>query len=55
MERREKFPVGSEVFYKYKAKDADGEGILCTVTKVIGEGKQRRYALEFSKSSKRVC
>lgn len=35
--------VGAEVFYRNKAKAAEGEGILCNVTNVIGEGKQRRY------------
>lgn len=37
-----KFTVGTEVFYRNKAKGAEGEGILCSVTSVIGDGKQRR-------------
>ena len=29
-----------------KAEPPDGEGILCRVTSVIGEGKQRRYEVQ---------
>ncbi|KAK5171590.1 hypothetical protein LTR04_001384 [Oleoguttula sp. CCFEE 6159] len=36
--------VGTEVFYRNKTKAVEGEGILCNVTNVIGEGKQRRYS-----------
>lgn len=34
------------VFYKNKGRAAEGEGILCRVTSVIGEGKQRRYEIQ---------
>lgn len=52
--------VGAEVFYKniprptprgkpsamtQPAEEAEGEGILCRVTKISGEGKQRRYQI----------
>lgn len=37
-----RFTVGTEVFYRNKAKGAEGEGILCSVTNIIGDGKQRR-------------
>jgi SAGA-associated factor 29 len=49
-----KYIRGAEVFYRYKKgtqrdrsqdKDDQGEGILCTITNVIGEGKQRRYEI----------
>lgn len=35
-----KFGVGTEVFYRKKS--SDGAGILCKVTKIKGEGKQKR-------------
>ncbi|KAL5119658.1 hypothetical protein ACEQ8H_002504 [Pleosporales sp. CAS-2024a] len=38
----------TEVLYrdpKKRANNIDGEGILCRVTSVIGEGKQRRYEI----------
>ncbi|KAL2353567.1 SGF29 tudor-like domain-containing protein [Cryomyces antarcticus] len=38
--------VGTEVFYRNKTKAVEGEGILCNVTNVIGEGKQRRYEIQ---------
>lgn len=42
-ESKPKLTVGAEVFAKNTNKpQQEGEGILCTVTKVIGEGKQRR-------------
>jgi SAGA-associated factor 29 len=34
-----------EVFYRNKARATEGEGILCIVTSVSGEGKQRRYEI----------
>ena len=41
--------VGTEVLYRkkgpQKGKDTEGDGILCEVTSVIGEGKQRRYEI----------
>ena len=40
---KHKLHVNTEVLYRNKAKAAEGEGILCRVTSVIGEGKQRRY------------
>ena len=36
-----KFAVGTEVFYRKTS--SDGAGILCKVTKIKVEGKQRRY------------
>jgi SAGA-associated factor 29 len=47
---RPKFQVGTEVLYRKKGvgKAVDpneGEGMLCQVTSVIGEGKQRRYEI----------
>ncbi|KAF2397893.1 hypothetical protein EJ06DRAFT_550845 [Trichodelitschia bisporula] len=48
-EGRPRYGVGTEVLYRKKGgqkdKDAEGEGILCQVTAVIGEGKQRRYEI----------
>ncbi|KAI9694814.1 MAG: SAGA HAT/Core module component [Bathelium mastoideum] len=41
-----KLQVGSEVFWRNKARNAEGSGILCTITAVIGEGKQRRYEIQ---------
>ena len=34
--------AGTEVLYRNKGRTAEGEGILCSVTSVTGEGKQRR-------------
>jgi len=34
--------VGAEVFYRNKDKKTEGEGILCSITSILGEGKQRR-------------
>ncbi|GAB7366534.1 hypothetical protein MBLNU230_g8522t1 [Neophaeotheca triangularis] len=34
------------VFHRHKDPSAEGEGILCRVTSVIGEGKQRRYEIQ---------
>ncbi|KAK8209617.1 SGF29 tudor-like domain-containing protein [Phyllosticta capitalensis] len=42
---RQRLSVGTEVFYRNKQKNTEGEGILCAVTAVIGEGKQRRYEI----------
>ncbi|KAF2757618.1 hypothetical protein EJ05DRAFT_538780 [Pseudovirgaria hyperparasitica] len=42
---RPKLHRGTEVFYRNKAKAVEGEGILCSVTAVIGDGKQRRYEI----------
>ena len=38
--------VGAMVFYRNKGRAAEGEGILCKVTNVIGDGKQRRYEVQ---------
>ncbi|KAF2151082.1 hypothetical protein K461DRAFT_279855 [Myriangium duriaei CBS 260.36] len=38
--------MGAMVFYRNKGRAAEGEGILCRVTSVIGEGKQRRYEIQ---------
>lgn len=38
--------MGAMVFYKTKTRASEGEGILCRVTSVIGEGKQRRYEIQ---------
>lgn len=47
-----RFVVGTEVFYRTKKtgarsheKDDQGEGILCTITNVIGEGNKRKYEI----------
>lgn len=40
------FKAGETVFYRHKDKMLEGEGILCRVTAVIGEGKQRRYEIQ---------
>ncbi|KAF2005534.1 hypothetical protein P154DRAFT_542528 [Amniculicola lignicola CBS 123094] len=38
--------VNTEVLYRNnKSRSLEGEGILCRVTSVIGEGKQRRYEI----------
>jgi SAGA-associated factor 29 len=43
------FQVGAEVLYRKGSSKVfdpnDGEGMLCRVTSVIGEGKQRRYLI----------
>lgn len=44
--RRLTLNLGETVFYRKKGRDAEGEGILCRVTNVIGEGKQRRYEIQ---------
>lgn len=38
--------VGAMVYYRNKGRAQEGEGILCRVTSVIGEGKQRRYEIQ---------
>jgi len=38
--------LGAMVFYRNKGRAQEGEGILCKVTNVIGEGKQRRYEIQ---------
>ncbi|KAG2162153.1 hypothetical protein D6C84_10448 [Aureobasidium pullulans] len=38
--------LGAQVFYRNKGRTQEGEGILCRVTNVIGEGKQRRYEIQ---------
>ncbi|OQN96186.1 hypothetical protein B0A48_17693 [Cryoendolithus antarcticus] len=40
------FKTGETVFYRYKDEKSGGEGIVCQVTAVIGEGKQRRYEVQ---------
>lgn len=44
--RRLTLAMGAMVFYKNKGRASEGEGILCRVTSVIGEGKQRRYEIQ---------
>ncbi|KAL1297357.1 hypothetical protein AAFC00_004898 [Neodothiora populina] len=44
--RRLTLALGAMVFYKTKTRASEGEGILCRVTSVIGEGKQRRYEIQ---------
>lgn len=39
---KDKFSVGADVFYKTK-KNQEGEGILCKIINVTGEGKAKRY------------
>jgi len=41
-DKQRQFAVGAEVFFKNNKKTVEGEGILCQVTSVIGDGKQRR-------------
>ncbi|KAF2014911.1 hypothetical protein BU24DRAFT_423822, partial [Aaosphaeria arxii CBS 175.79] len=43
---KHRLSVGTEVLYRNnKSRSLEGEGILCRVTSVIGEGKQRRYEI----------
>jgi SAGA-associated factor 29 len=47
---RPRFQVGTDVLYRKKGMGKavdpnEGEGMLCQVTSVIGEGKQRRYEI----------
>lgn len=42
-DRQSLFKVGAEVFYRNNSKKSEGEGILCSITSILGEGKQRRY------------
>lgn len=52
-EARPRLAPQTEVLYRNNAKNRsssssanyEGEGILCRVTSVIGEGKQRRYEI----------
>ncbi|KAF2231727.1 hypothetical protein EV356DRAFT_535238 [Viridothelium virens] len=44
--RPQKLHVGAEVFFRNKARNAEGSGILCTITSINGEGKQRRYEIQ---------
>jgi SAGA-associated factor 29 len=46
LNNRVTFKAGETVFYRHKDKLLEGEGILCRVTAVIGEGKQRRYEIQ---------
>ncbi|KAI9709287.1 MAG: SAGA HAT/Core module component [Bogoriella megaspora] len=41
-----KLTKGAEVLYRNKKRDAEGSGILCTITSIVGEGKQRRYEIQ---------
>ena len=45
-EKQNKLAVGSEVLLRHQEKDREdsqqGEGIVCTITKVTGKGDQRR-------------
>lgn len=36
------------MFYRTRSKDKsdEGEGIICTITNILGEGKQRRYEVQ---------
>ncbi|TKX23687.1 hypothetical protein C1H76_4203 [Elsinoe australis] len=43
---RQALVPGAMVFYRNKGRAQEGEGILCRVTSVIGEGKQRRYEIQ---------
>lgn len=40
------YKTGDFVLYKHRDRNSEGEGILCRVTAVIGEGKQRRYEIQ---------
>ncbi|QIW95951.1 hypothetical protein AMS68_001469 [Peltaster fructicola] len=40
------YKTGDLVLYKHRDRGSEGEGILCRVTAVIGEGKQRRYEIQ---------
>lgn len=40
------FKTSDLVFYRHRDRTSEGEGILCCVTAVIGEGKQRRYEIQ---------
>lgn len=40
------YKTGDFVLYKHRDRGSEGEGILCRVTAVIGEGKQRRYEIQ---------
>ncbi|PSN66113.1 hypothetical protein BS50DRAFT_677394 [Corynespora cassiicola Philippines] len=45
-EPKQRLTVNTEVLYRNnKSRNSEGEGILCRVTSVIGEGKQRRYEI----------
>lgn len=49
-EAKQRLTVNTEVLYRppksrNTTQQAEGEGILCRVTSVIGEGKQRRYEI----------
>lgn len=47
-ETKHRLTVNTEVLYrntKNRTSTTEGEGILCRVTSVIGEGKQRRYEI----------
>ena len=43
MEKSGQFTIGSEVYYRNKEIAEGGEGILCKITNVIGEGSKRRW------------
>ncbi|KAF2181975.1 hypothetical protein K469DRAFT_670424 [Zopfia rhizophila CBS 207.26] len=46
VKEKHRLHVNTEVLYRNnKARTVEGEGILCRVTSVIGEGKQRRYEI----------
>lgn len=48
LEPKQRLTVNTEVLYrntKNRSTSSEGEGILCRVTSVIGEGKQRRYEI----------
>ncbi|KAF2199471.1 hypothetical protein GQ43DRAFT_420194 [Delitschia confertaspora ATCC 74209] len=42
---RPRLRLNTEVLYRNKQRATEGEGMLCRVTSVIGEGKQRRYEI----------
>ncbi|KAF2269823.1 hypothetical protein CC78DRAFT_564509 [Lojkania enalia] len=46
IKEKHRLHVNTEVLYRpNKSRTFEGEGILCRVTSVIGEGKQRRYEI----------
>jgi len=44
--QRQFLAEGSFVLYRTKGRPQDGEGMVCRVTSVIGDGKQRRYEIQ---------
>ena len=48
---KQRLTVNTEVLYRDTSHLSEGEGILCRVTAVIGEGKQRRYEVQDADTS----